>query len=42
MDDDFDLAVSFAQRALTEDGPWAKFYFGMARFYWSRCEEGSR
>lgn len=41
METDFDLAISFAQRALAEDGPWARFYHGMARLHWSRWNGGA-
>jgi len=35
---DYALAMDYANKALTTDyPPWAKFWFGMARFYWSRA-----
>lgn len=38
---DFQTAAEFAQKALVEDGPWAKFYWGMARFWWARANGGA-
>ena len=34
---DLALAADYANKALAEDGPWARFFHGLARFYWSRA-----
>ncbi len=34
---DFTLAASFAEQALTCDPEWARFFHGMARFWWARA-----